>query len=200
MVQLAGVFVVVVAAVLFVACANVRAPAAPPPGPPRAISAPSAAAADPATYQDPEGLFTVRLGGRAEVQVHREPLGAGEIVTTTASTSSDARLAMAMKLVISEVAAYDCAKGLAGMRDHTLANMGCSPTAENPTELRGRPGREILFTCTKRPMRGAMTIYCDDAQLLTSHRVTAYEVVAAYADSAWDEADARAILTSFTLR
>jgi hypothetical protein len=155
---------------------------------------------DPAIYADPEGRFTVRFGAPPSVEVKREPLGVGEIVTTTASLSSDARLLMAMKLVMTEVARYDCAKGLAGMRDHTLAKMGCAPTSEKAVELRGRPGREVAFACTKRPMKGAMTIVCDDAALMTRQEVHAYEIIVAYAESSFDEAEARAFLASFDLR
>ncbi len=189
------------AALLLVACGSSPRASTPatPSGAPSSGSEP-VANAEPGTYQDPDGVFQVKLGAQPDVDVKREPLGAGEIVTTTLSTSTDTRLAMAMKLVMSEVAAYDCAKGLAGMRDHTLANMGCTPTAEKAVELKGRPGREVLFSCTKRPMRGAMAIYCDDGALASQKRVTNYEVIAAYQERAYDEADAKALLASFQLR
>lgn len=188
-------------AALLVACAPARTAAARPSGgesPSGSIATTRTTA--PGVYEDPDGLFTMRFLARPEVDVKREPLGAGEIVTTTLSVASDARLTIAMKLVLSHVGAYDCAKGLTGMRDHTLANMGCAPTAERSVELRGHPGREVLFSCTRRPMRGAMAIYCDESALATSRRVTAYEVIAAYSEHAWDEAEARAVLSGFALR
>jgi hypothetical protein len=183
------------------ACRSSRT-APPPAGPDAPPVTPTAALPtnEPGVYQDPEGLFTMRFGARPDVDVKREPLGAGEIVTTTLSVASDTRLAMTMKLEMSEVAAYDCQKGLDGMRDRTLGNMGCEPTQEKPLELRGHPGREVLFSCTKRPMRGAMAVYCDDTAVAAAHRVIAYEVIAAYADQAWDEADARIFLAGFSLR
>lgn len=155
---------------------------------------------DPAVYVDPGGEFLVRFGVQPKVEQKREPLGAGEMVTTTASLSSDTRLLLVMRLEMTEVARYDCQKGMDGMRDHTLSNMGCTKTEEKRLEIRGRASREVLFSCTKRPMKGLMQLVCDDARLASTQKVRAYEIIAAYTERFFDEADARAFVQSFDLR
>lgn len=146
-------------------------------------------------YEDPDGQFAIRFPLPFEVDRKSEALGGGTMLTTSLSTMNDDPLYMAVKVNLDNIAAYDCAKGLDGMRDETMRQVGCKITDEKRLEMKGNPSREITFTCPKR--RGVMLLACD-ATKSSIKRYTAYEIVAS--GSTMTDAIARQFTTSFTLK
>lgn len=178
--------------VLLAACGSDHAPEA----------APSASAsATWVTHRDAAGAFEARFPAPPSVQEIAPPQKSPnemKLTVTNAQLAEEARLLVATKVVMTEVESYDCDSGLNGMLKTALAGMGCSPSEETPHELQGLPGRDVSFTCQKRPMRGVMRIVCD-VRNLAAHTVTAYSLMAAYQNESWNAAEASRFLDGFSL-
>lgn len=171
----------------------------------RAPTASSAAPQDGAVsagaYRDPDDAFDVTFPGAPHVQQEDEPIAgsAGELRSTFLTWSTDTRLLMVGKLRLLRIERYDCTRGLTGMRDLTLRNMGCSATAETPTTLGGRPALDVEFACQKRPYRGRMRVACDASGVGTRHEAMAYSVMAMEQTARWNDEAARAFVDGFHL-
>jgi hypothetical protein len=172
-------------------------PSAPPP---TAASTPPEAGG-PTAYRDPDDAFDVTFPGAPRVQQEDEPIAgsAGELRSTFLTWSTDSRLLMVGKLRLLRIERYDCTRGLTGMRDLTLRNMGCSATAEKPTTLGGRPALDVEFACQKRPYRGRMRVACDASGVGTRHEAMAYSVMAMEQTARWNDEAARAFVDGFHL-
>jgi hypothetical protein len=185
-------------AVLGLACGSDPAPSADP-----ATSA-SAALSDASqwvTHRDAKGAFQMKFPEAPLLEQNDPPRKSPEemaLSVTNAKYADDLRLLVATKVELSDVGRYDCQTGMAGMWKSSLAGMGCQAIDDQPHELRGLPGREVLFSCTKRPTRGVMWLGCD-ASALSSRRVTAFSLLAVYQNTAWNSQEARAFLDSFEL-
>jgi hypothetical protein len=163
---------------------------------------PPAAPAGPPLYSDPEGRFTARMVGAVETSSSTENLPQGGVVATTiVSTKDDAHLLIITALKLTGLAAgYDCEKGLTGMRDNTLQNLGCTASSDAPLQVAGHTARDVKFECTKTPTRGLLRMICDDSKLAASHEARAYSVMANYKTEAWNEAEATSFVAGFTLK
>lgn len=169
-------------------------------------SAPSTAAASasppsPGVYRDPDDAFDVTFPGAPHVQQEDEPIAgsAGELRSTFLTWSTATRLLMVGKLRLLRIERYDCVRGLTGMRDLTLRNMGCAATAESPTTLGGRPALDVEFACQKRPYRGRMRVACDASGVGARHEAMAYSVMAMEQTAQWNDEAARAFVEGFHL-
>ena len=165
---------------------------------PTAGSATPTAAAPTSTsraFEDPEGQFSVRFPVPFESERTSEALAGGTMITLSLVTPGSDPLYMAVKVTLDDIAAYDCQKGLDGMRDETMARVGCKVDNERKYEIKGNPAREIVFTCTKR--HGVMLLACDPTKAATKH-YTAYEIVGS--GSQITEESARQFTGSFVLK
>ncbi len=153
------------------------------------------------THRDSAGAFEARFPATPTVQEIKPPRSSPEemqLAVTNAQLAEETRLLVATKVVMTDVQKYDCESGLKGMVKTALAGMGCSASEETPREVQGLPGRDVSFTCQKRPMRGVMRIGCD-VQKLAEHSVTAYSLMAAYQNESWNAEEAARFLDSFAL-
>ncbi len=171
------------------------APSAPPP------AAASASPPSSGVYRDPDDAFDVTFPGAPRVQQEDEPIAgsAGELRSTFLTWSTGTRLLMVGKLRLLRIERYDCARGLSGMRDLTLRNMGCTATTESPTTLGGRSALDVEFACQKRPYRGRMRVACDASGVGSRHEAMAYSVMAMERAAEWNDEAARAFVDGFHL-
>jgi len=183
---------------LAAACGSDAAPGSDP------LSSASVALAEPSqwvTHRDAKGAFQIKFP-EAPLLEQNDPQKKSPqdmaLSVTNAKYADDFRLLVATKVELSDVGRYDCETGMAGMWKSSLTGMGCAAIDDQPHELRGLPGREVLFNCTKRPTRGVMWLGCD-ASALATHRVTAFSLMAVYQNDAWNSEEARAFLDSFEL-
>lgn len=164
-------------------------------------SASAAVATTWATHRDAAGAFEARFPAPPTLQEINPPRKSAadmQLVVTNAQNADDTRLLVATKVLMTDVSNYDCDAGLGGMVQSSLSGMGCTAGEVKPRELAGLPGREVTFTCDKRPMRGVMRIGCD-ARKKSERTVTAYSMMAAYKNESWNAEEAETFLSSFTL-
>jgi hypothetical protein len=164
---------------------------------------PSASAAGPVwvTHRDAAGAFEARFPSPPTLQELRPPRKSPKemvLAVTNAQVATETRLLVATKVLMTEVSNYDCEDGMTGMVQSSLTGMGCTASEEKPRELQGLVGREISFTCQRRPMRGIMLIGCD-ARKISDHTATAYSMIAAYQNELFDAEEASTFVNSFTL-
>ena len=169
-----------------------------------ASEAPASAAAESAswvTHRDAAGAFEARFPSPPALQQLDPPRKSDkdmQLVVTNAQVAEEARLLVATKVVMTDVAKYDCESGLKGMVETSLAGMGCTASEDTAREVQGLPGRQIHFTCQKRPMQGLMRIVCD-ARKIADHSVTAYSMMAAYKNDTFRPDEATMFLDGFRL-
>lgn len=153
------------------------------------------------THRDAEGAFEAKFPGAPSIEHVEPPQKSPEdmrLSVTNATYADDFRLLVATKLVLTDVGRYECEGGLNGMVKSSLAGMGCAADEDVAKAFQGFPGREVTFSCSKRPMRGIMRVGCD-ASALASKRVLAYSTMAAFQNEAWSADAARAFLDGFVL-
>ena len=164
-----------------------------------ASATPSSQSGSVTPYKSPNGIYEAKFFGEPSVEKNEELQPAGvTLVTTSVTEASEARLFMINELALSKIVQYDCKVGLSGMIKKSLERMGCTSEDDQPIALAGRPGRDVRFTCDKRPARGRMRVYCDVRDLATGH-VTAYSVMALYQNELWNPPEASVFLDSFIL-
>lgn len=144
--------------------------------------------ADWARFDDAAKTFSARFPG-PPVEQRRAPVpSADDPLALDASElrfADDHRLLTASSVTLSNVTRYDCDAGLDGMIKSSLESMGCTASESAPKTVLGLPGRELSFSCQKRPMQGKMRMACDSSRL-AEHRVIVFSAMAALHHDAWD--------------
>lgn len=154
------------------------------------------------TYRDPAGVFEARFPTDPTVKEDR-PAGDAEIsdkrlTSISAQFSDEENLFSVARIELADVKGYDCAGGLVGMVKSSLEAMGCNADEDRERAFGPLPGREVEFSCSKRPMRGVMRVGCDVREL-DKGRVHAYSTMAAGRNESWRGDQARSFLDSFVL-
>lgn len=154
------------------------------------------------TYRDPAGVFEVRFPADPTVKEDRSAADAEtsdkRLTSVSAQFADEENLFSVARIELADVKGYDCAGGLVGMVKSSLEAMGCAADEDRERAFGPLPGREVEFSCVKRPMRGVMRVGCDVREL-GKGRVHAYSTMAAGRNESWRGDQARAFLDSFVL-